>query len=114
MNLLREMVSGHRQRLQEGNFNLDLTYITPKVIAMSYPGNDILTKMYRNSITDVVNYLDSKHQDHWKIYNMSNFVYDYSVFGFRVVDAKWEDHHSPTLSTLFDMCNSMYEYLSFS
>jgi hypothetical protein len=37
MNLLREIVGGKKNRLKEGEFNLDLTYITPRMIAMAFP-----------------------------------------------------------------------------
>jgi hypothetical protein len=49
---IRKLVSGNRRRFTEDNINLDLTYITPQIIAMSYPSSGI-EKIYRNSIDDV-------------------------------------------------------------
>lgn len=49
MNYLREKVSGKKNRLKEGNFNLDLTYITQRLIAMSIPGEGF-EGIYRNPI----------------------------------------------------------------
>ena len=46
------MVSGKRRRTVEGDVNLDLTYITPQIIAMSYPSEG-LEAMYRNPIDKV-------------------------------------------------------------
>lgn len=53
MNYLREKVSGNKNRKKEGNYNLDLTYICPRIIAMSFPGEGIEIA-YRNDINDVI------------------------------------------------------------
>jgi hypothetical protein len=46
------MVSGKRRRLEVDGVNLDLTYITTRVIAMSYPSSGF-ESMYRNPIDKV-------------------------------------------------------------
>ena len=52
MDALRRLVSGNRRRLIEGNYSLDLSYITPQIIAMSYPSHGF-ESIYRNNITTV-------------------------------------------------------------
>jgi len=52
MNWLREIVSGKRRRLITDNYNLDITYITNRVLAMSFPAQGI-ESFYRNSIENV-------------------------------------------------------------
>jgi len=52
MNIIRTIVSGKKIRTKEKNYNLDLTYITPRVIAMSFPGSGIEIT-YRNNIDEV-------------------------------------------------------------
>ena len=52
MNIIREYVSGKRNRFKEGKYNLDLTYITKRVIAMSLPSTGI-ESTYRNNIDEV-------------------------------------------------------------
>jgi phosphatidylinositol-3,4,5-trisphosphate 3-phosphatase/dual-specificity protein phosphatase PTEN len=39
MNLLREYVGGPKNRYKDEKFNLDLTYITPRLIAMAFPAS---------------------------------------------------------------------------
>jgi hypothetical protein len=52
MNSLRKLVSGNRRRIKEEGFNLDLTYITSRVIAMSYPSHG-MEQYYRNPVDKV-------------------------------------------------------------
>lgn len=49
---IKNLVSGNRRRIIEGDYNLDLTYITPQIIAMSYPSSGI-EGIYRNHIDNV-------------------------------------------------------------
>lgn len=52
MNSLRKLVAGPKVRTVENGFDLDLTYVTNRVIAMAFPGSGI-EALYRNSIDDV-------------------------------------------------------------
>jgi hypothetical protein len=54
MNYIRTLVSGKKKRYIDRKFNLDLSYITPRIIAMAFPGSGIET-MYRNNIDSVYN-----------------------------------------------------------
>ena len=53
MNFLRTLVSGKKKRFIDENYNLDLSYITPRIIAMAYPASGIQS-VYRNKITTVI------------------------------------------------------------
>lgn len=52
MDSIRKLVSGNRRRFTEDGVNLDLSYITQNIIAMSYPSSGI-EAMYRNPIDRV-------------------------------------------------------------
>jgi hypothetical protein len=52
MNFIRKIVSGKKRRFVKDNFNLDLSYITPRIIAMALPATGF-SKAYRNKINDV-------------------------------------------------------------
>ena len=52
MDWLRKIVSGKRNRFRYDTYNLDVTYITPRIIAMSFPASG-LEIMYRNNMNDV-------------------------------------------------------------
>ena len=50
MNYLRKLVSGKRRRFQDTQWDLDITYITNRVIAMSFPASSKVESTYRNPI----------------------------------------------------------------
>lgn len=105
MNSLRKLVSGNRRRMEDGNTNLDLTYITPNIIAMSYPSSGI-EAMYRNPIEDVSTYLNERHGDkYWIINTSERYTYDGKrYFGDRVSNYHWPDHHGPPFNYIYKIC----------
>ena len=58
MSWLKKKVSGKRRRLKTDKYDLDISYITDTVIAMSFPAHEWKEKFYRNNVDDVVGYLD--------------------------------------------------------
>lgn len=52
MNWLRKIVSGKRNRYLDDQYNLDITYITSRILAMSFPAQGF-EKLYRNSMDKV-------------------------------------------------------------
>ncbi|TNV81716.1 hypothetical protein FGO68_gene11784 [Halteria grandinella] len=113
MDWLRKIVSGKRRRYVDQTYNLDVTYITQRVLAMSFPASGLET-MYRNSMGEVVNFLKTKHQSNFLVFNMSGRSYDTQKFeavGSTVLHFPWEDHHSPAIHILFQACQKMHEYL---
>ena len=77
--LIRKLVSGSKRRYKDDRYDLDLTYITPRVIAMALPGEGVHT-LYRNSISDVSRFLADHHGDNYKIINVSGLKYNYELF----------------------------------
>lgn len=60
MDSIRKLVSGTRRRFTEDNVNLDLSYITPQIIAMSYPSQGV-ESWYRNPIERVSQATPNNH-----------------------------------------------------
>ena len=110
MDLLRKLVSGKKNRFKGDGYNLDLTYITPRIIAMSIPGQGV-HKVYRNSIDSVSHFLSMRHRGNYRVFNLSGIKYDYKKFGGCVKDFPWEDHYPPPIEILFKACNEIHQWL---
>ncbi|CAG0884104.1 unnamed protein product [Darwinula stevensoni] len=96
----RLMVSQNKRRYQQDGFDLDLTYVTDKVIAMSFPSSGRMS-FYRNPIREVAKFLDTKHKNHYKVYNTcSERSYDETFFHNRVERFLIDDHNVPTLKDM--------------
>jgi len=98
-NKVRTAVSKDKFRFKNEEFDLDLCYITNRLIAMGYPGSSV-EKAWRNSRDDVARFLTTYHKDHYMIFNVSEKPYDSSFFENKVVFLGWPDHHGPTLALL--------------
>lgn len=66
---IKEKVSTNKNRLYVGKYNLDLTYITNRIIASGYPATGF-EALYRNNSEDIVAFLQEYHGRMVKIYNL--------------------------------------------
>lgn len=109
--LAQKTVSADKVRYFDGQYDLDLTYITDRIIAMSFPAAGV-ESAYRNKIDNVANLFKEKHADHFIIYNLSEREYDYSKFDDQVLDwCGFPDHHPPPLPKMFQIVKSMHSWL---
>ncbi|XP_028397905.1 phosphatidylinositol 3,4,5-trisphosphate 3-phosphatase TPTE2-like isoform X2 [Dendronephthya gigantea] len=108
----RRMVSQNKRRYRKDGFDLDLTYVTENVIAMSFPSSGKY-KLYRNPISEVSRFFETKHPGHYKIYNLcSERGYDHSMFKDQVYRLKIDDHNVPKLRQLVEFCNDVRQWLN--
>lgn len=70
INYIRTLVSENKFRFIDRTYNLDLSYITPRIIAMAFPGSGIET-LYRNPVDTVVQFLNERHGRDYLIINLS-------------------------------------------
>eukprot|EP00457_Paulinella_chromatophora_P000328 gb/GEZN01000328.1/.p1 GENE.gb/GEZN01000328.1/~~gb/GEZN01000328.1/.p1 ORF type:complete len:1407 (-),score=296.46 gb/GEZN01000328.1/:501-4721(-) len=104
-NFVRHKVSLKKYRFIDDGFDLDLTYVTERLIAMGYPSEKI-HGVFRNHIRDVQRFFNTRHPDKFMIYNLcSERDYDASKFGGRKKRFPFEDHNPPPLAMLPEICH---------
>lgn len=108
----RRIVSQNKRRYQKDGFDLDLCYITERVIAMSFPSKGMMS-MYRNPVEEVARFFNTKHKDHYRIYNLcSERDYDETLFHNRVERVFIDDHNVPRLREMVDFCSNVREFMA--
>uniref|UniRef100_G3QFB5 Transmembrane phosphatase with tensin homology n=1 Tax=Gorilla gorilla gorilla TaxID=9595 RepID=G3QFB5_GORGO len=110
--LMRRLVSENKRRYTRDGFDLDLTYITERIIAMSFPSSG-RQSFYRNPIEEVVRFLDKKHRNHYRVYNLcSERAYDPKHFHNRVGRIMIDDHNVPTLHEMVAFTKEVNEWMA--
>ncbi|KAJ7555952.1 hypothetical protein O6H91_05G062500 [Diphasiastrum complanatum] len=109
---IRTLVSKKRRRLVAAGYDLDMSYITDRLLAMSFPAQDI-TAMFRNPLWQVKRVLDSRHESHYKVYNLCvESTYDPANFHGRVEWFPFDDNHVPPLPLIKLFCENVGEWLA--
>ena len=108
--LVRQLVSKDKNRFCFDGFDLDLTYITPNIIAMGKPSTSI-EGIYRNKLDDVKNFFNSRHKDHYKVYNLcKELIYPENVF-YKQGYFPFVDHEAPPLNLIKPFCEDAKKFL---
>ena len=104
---LKEIVSEGRIRMHKRNYDLDLVYITYKIIAMGFPATGC-ESFYRNSLSDVKNFLNEEHENKYKVYNLcmeKKRIYNKNAFGGIPVSLfPFQDHQSCPVKLMLEFC----------
>ncbi|XP_069859272.1 phosphatidylinositol 3,4,5-trisphosphate 3-phosphatase TPTE2 isoform X2 [Dipodomys merriami] len=107
----RRMVSGNKRRYKKDGFDIDLTYITERMIAMSFPASGRLA-LYRNPIEEVTRFLDTKHFGHYFVYNLcSEKSYNPLHFHDRMHRIMIDDHNVPSLEEMIQLSKDIVGWL---
>lgn len=93
-------------------FDLDMSYITDRLVAMSFPAEH-MRAMYRNPLWQVKRVLEMRHAGHYKVYNLCiEESYDPAHFHGCVEVFPFDDNHVPPLSMMKLFCESVHSWLS--
>uniref|UniRef100_A0A3Q3FTX6 Auxilin n=1 Tax=Kryptolebias marmoratus TaxID=37003 RepID=A0A3Q3FTX6_KRYMA len=89
---------------------LDIAYITSRIIVMTYPAESVQYG-YQNHVEDIRSFLDSRHADHYTVFNLSQRNYRGAKFSNRVSECNWPSRQAPSLHNLFAVCKNMHNWL---
>ena len=107
---LKSLVSKAKTRFCYDGFDLDLTYITLRIIAMGLPSTS-LEGIYRNNMEDVKRFFNTRHTNHYKVYNLcEEKTYPKDSF-FKQGYYPFVDHEAPPISLLISFCEDAKAFL---
>jgi phosphatidylinositol-3,4,5-trisphosphate 3-phosphatase and dual-specificity protein phosphatase PTEN len=111
---LRRKVSKKKRRFQDDGFDLDLSYIDDDLIAMGFPsmGTEAL---FRNKYEHVYRFLESRHKDHYRVYNLcaeDDYQYPFELFHNRVACYQFYDHNPPPFEMIRLLCVDVERWLA--
>ena len=107
---LKSLVSQDKNRFCFDGYDLDLSYITPRIIAMGLPSTS-LEALYRNNMTDVLNFFNERHHEHYKVYNLceeKNYAPD--IF-YKQGYFPFQDHEAPPLNLIRPFCEDAKKFM---
>jgi len=112
-NPLKRIVSKKKRRYTNGPFDLDLAYITKRIVAFGFPAVGI-ESLYRNSRSHVREFIRAHHPGA-KIYNLCiepEHFYEPSEFGNPVSYFPFFDHNVCPLEMILDFCVDAFLFLT--
>eukprot|EP00457_Paulinella_chromatophora_P001792 gb/GEZN01001794.1/.p1 GENE.gb/GEZN01001794.1/~~gb/GEZN01001794.1/.p1 ORF type:complete len:877 (+),score=112.48 gb/GEZN01001794.1/:93-2723(+) len=111
-NKIRGKVSKKKLRFKEDGYDLDLTYITPRLLAMGYPSEGV-EGAYRNSLKDVQSFFTRRHPQAYRLYNLcSERKYDPTKFQNSVIRYPFDDHNPPPFEMMPEFCEDLRRWLT--
>ena len=88
-------MSKKKLRFIGGGVDLDLSYVTDRLVAMGFPSQGV-EACYRNPVADVRDFLEARHPSHYRIWNLcSEREYGAGHFPCEVERFSWADHTPP-------------------
>ncbi|XP_041468237.1 tensin-1-like isoform X6 [Lytechinus variegatus] len=92
------------------SFDLEVDYITERLIAVSFPSGG-LENQYRSNLRDVVRMLKSKHNNCYVVFNLSRRRHDVSKLNQEVRDLGWPNILAPPLERLCSICKQIETWM---
>ncbi|XP_029942385.1 tensin-like isoform X2 [Salarias fasciatus] len=95
----------------EESYEVDLVYITERIISVSFPAG-AEERSYNANLKEVATMLRSKHGEHYLVLNLSEQRNDLSKLNHKVFEFGWPDHHAPALDKICSMCKAIDTWLN--
>ncbi|XP_070278208.1 tensin-1 isoform X10 [Myotis yumanensis] len=95
----------------EDSCELDLVYVTERIIAVSFPST-ANEENFRNNLREVAQMLKSKHGGNYLLFNLSERRPDITKLHAKVLEFGWPDLHTPALEKICSVCKAMDTWLN--
>lgn len=98
------------------DIQLDLSYITKRLLVCSGPVSKYPKTFYRNSLNDLTTFLKINHKDNWCMWNFKSEDLDDYSFSDKSLRNKlyhfpWPDHEAPPFQLIIDALESIGHHL---
>ncbi|KAM3935061.1 tensin-2 isoform 2-T2 [Leptodactylus fuscus] len=93
------------------SYDLDLTYITERIISVFFPVV-LEEQRYRSNLREVASMLRSKHEDKYLFFNLSRKRHDIRKLNPKVQEFFWPDCHAPPLDVICSICKAIEAWLN--
>ena len=116
---LQTLVSSNKRRFRDkkSDFDLDLSYVCDRLIAMAIPG--VQDAICRNDIKDVARFFSTRHYASFCVINLAesfeesyNANYDPALLYGQVQRIPCQDHAAPALKVLIEFCQKATAFLN--
>ncbi|XP_064341225.1 tensin-1 isoform X3 [Camelus dromedarius] len=98
-------------RTMEDSCELDLVYVTERIIAVSFPST-ANEENFRSNLREVAQMLKSKHGGNYLLFNLSERRPDITKLHAKVLEFGWPDLHTPALEKICSVCKAMDTWLN--
>ncbi|XP_039098893.1 tensin-3 isoform X3 [Hyaena hyaena] len=95
----------------EDGRELELTYVTERIIAVSFPAS-CSEESYLHNLQEVTRMLRSKHGDNYLVLNLSEKRYDLTKLNPKILDVGWPELHAPPLDQVCSVCKAQESWLN--
>uniref|UniRef100_A0A8C7V5G3 Tensin 1 n=1 Tax=Oncorhynchus mykiss TaxID=8022 RepID=A0A8C7V5G3_ONCMY len=106
-----QLLSVSLLQAMDENYEVDLVYITERIISVSFPSG-AEERSYTSNIKEVASMLASKHGEHYLLLNLSERRNDITKLNHKVLEFGWPDHYAPALDKICSMCKAMDTWLN--
>lgn len=110
---MQRKASETHKRFVGDSFDLDMSYITDRIIAMSFPAKSFSEQKWRNRIEDVKRFFQQRHFHAHKIYNLcieKDRAYDEDIFE-EYAHWPFAEKHCPDIKDIWSFCEDAQEWL---
>ncbi|XP_049623973.1 tensin-1 [Suncus etruscus] len=95
----------------EDSCELDLVYITERIIAVSFPSTTT-EENFQSNLREVAQMLKSKHGGNYLLFNLSERRADITKLHAKVLEFGWPDLHTPALEKICSVCKAVDTWLN--